>query len=349
MPKSRPTLRSIAGWLAIAGAAAGWACASPAADPGAPSASAAGSGSTPQAAAAPGAAPSDSAAGPRALRTVSILDADLLERAGIRRPERLAYAPDGTLYVLDGESRRVVALDPAGRALRSIGGYGSDDASLQIPVDLGVDRRGSLLVLDRGRAALVAFDREGRFLTAREFEDAAAEEARAPGARLLTDPFGSLWLLATVSRDILPLDSRLSPARVARFLAPEESVRTAELAAFLPSGEAWIYDSGSGALRRFGAGGRLLLSVPVADPAAGGGPSDLAADRAGDLYVAEPAEQRIRAYDPAGRLALERVLGGSAAPWRPTSLALGPQNRLAVAAADRDEIQVLAIERGSGP
>ncbi len=300
-------------------------------------------------AAAPTAAASDTAAAPRSLRTVSILDADLLERAGIRRPERLAYAPDGTLYVLDGESRRVVALDPAGRPLRSIGGYGSDDASLQIPVDLGVDRRGSLLVLDRGRAALVAFDREGRFLTAREFEDAAAEEARAPGARLLEDPFGSLWLLGTVSRDLLPLDTHLSPARVARFLAPEESVRTVDLAAFLPSGEAWIYDAGAGALRRFGAGGRLLLTVPIAEPVAEAAPSDLVADRAGDLFVAEPAEQRIRAFDAGGRMTLERVLGGAAAPWRPTSLALGPQNRLAAASADRDEIQVMAIERGSGP
>ncbi len=327
MAKSRPTLRFTTAWLAIAGAAAGWACAAAAAGPAAP----------------------DTAAAPRSLRTVSILDADLLERAGIRRPERLAYAPDGTLYVLDGESRRVVALDPAGRMLRSIGGYGSDDASLQIPVDLGVDRRGSLLVLDRGRAALVAFDREGRFLTAREFEDAAAEEARAPGARLLTDPFGSLWLLGTVSRDLLPLDTHLAPARVARYLAPEESVRTVDLAAFLPSGEAWIYDAGAGALRRFGSEGRLLLTVPIAEPVAGAAPSDLVADRAGDLYVAEPAEQRIRAFEAGGRMALERVLGGAGAPWRPTSLALGPQSRLAVASADRDEIQVLAIERGSGP
>jgi streptogramin lyase len=340
MPKSRPTLRSIAAWLSVAGAAAGWACASAAPDPGAPSVPAA----LP-------AAPSDtaSAAAPRALRTLSILDADLLEHAGIRRPERLAYAPDGTLYVLDGESRRVVALDPAGRPLRSIGGYGSDDASLQLPVDLGVDRRGSLLVLDRGRAALVAFDHEGRFLTAREFEDAAAEEARAPGARLLTDPFGSLWLLAPVSRDLLPLDSHLAPARVARFLAPEESVRTVRLAAFLPSGEAWVYDAGAGALRRFGAGGGLLLSVPVADPTAGESASDLVVDRTGDLYMAEAAEQRIRAFDASGRATVERVLGGAAVPWRPTSLALGPQNRLAVADADRDEIQVLSIERGSGP
>ncbi len=333
MPKSRPRTRCLAAWL--------------------PLLIACGAGLAPRLTLADPAAPDSSFTTPnaelRSLRTVSILDRDCLERAGIRRPERLAYAPDGVLYVLDAVTRRVVALDPSGRALRTVGGYGADEASLQMPVDLGIDRRGSLLVLDRARAALIAYDREGRFLTARAFEGASAEEARAPGVRLLSDPFGALWLLAPVSRDLVPLDDHLSPSRVAHFLAPEDSVRAIRLAAFLPSGDVWIYDGGAGALRRFDVGGRLVATIRLTDFTIAAAPSDLAADRAGDLYVADAAAQRIRAYDSTGRMVTERLLGGTRSPWRPTSLALGPDARLAVADADRDEIQVLAIDRGAGP
>ena len=222
MVQSRPTIRCLAAWLPLLLLAGSG-----------------GLGPRPARAGAPPPEPhaaSQADLAPRSLRTVSILDRECLERAGIRRPERLAYAPNGVLYVLDAGMRRVVALDPAGRALVTVGGYGADDASLQVPVDLGIDRRGSLLVLDRARGALIAYDRDGRFLTARAFEDAAAEEARAPGARFLSDRFGALWLLAPVSRDLVPLDTHLSPARVARFLAPEDSVRAIRLGVFLPSG-----------------------------------------------------------------------------------------------------------------
>src|SRR5207249_5971911 len=123
----------------------------------------------------PGAGDSASAP-PRALRVERILDRDALEQAGIRRPSRLAYDSDGNLHVLDAETRRITKLDPRGRVLYEVGGYGSDETSLELPQDLALDRDQSLLVLDRGRGALVAFDRAGRFLGRRPFQGAASEE-----------------------------------------------------------------------------------------------------------------------------------------------------------------------------
>ena len=82
--------------------------------------------------------PGDSAsAPPRALRVERILDRDALEQAGIRRPSRLAYDSDGNLHVLDAETRRVTKLDPRGRVLYEVGGYGSDETSLTLPVAQG--------------------------------------------------------------------------------------------------------------------------------------------------------------------------------------------------------------------
>jgi sugar lactone lactonase YvrE len=300
-----------------------------------------------------GAAPPISLEGPAgpplALRTERILDREALEALGVPRPSRLKYDTSGNLYVLDAVSRRVVKLDPRGTPLLDLGGYGEDEASFTVPCDLAVDARQSLLVLDRGKGAVIAFDGNGRFLAARSLAPDVATEAFAPSARLMVDPFGALWLLAPRSRDLLPLDERLARSRRSRFLAPEESLGAVAGAAFLPGGGVWIHDPDAGALRRFGASGRLLGTVSLRDSTGFAAPSELAADGGGYLYVPDVEGQRILVYDPQGVLRFTRPLGGSSVPWRPAGLAISRLDRVAIADPDRGEIQIFTIERGNAP
>jgi streptogramin lyase len=275
------------------------------------------------------------------LRTESILDRETLEAAGIRRPTRLSYDSDGNLHVLDAETRRVTKLDPRGHVLYEVGGYGSDETSLELPVDIVVDRDQSLLVLDRGRGALVAFDRSGRFLGQRPFQGAAAEESRGAGARILLDRLGTLWLLSAHARDLMPLDDRLKPARATRYLVPEDSVGAPIAAAASPGGEVWIWDSTRGTLRRFAATGRWAFSSVMSRKPEEMTVSDLAADRAGYLYAADPVGQRVLVFAPDGFPQVNRALGGDRIHWRPRALAIGPRRQVAVADPERDEIQVL--------
>ena len=286
---------------------------------------------------------------PTALRTEWTFDRDALEAAGIRRPSRLAYDSDGNLHVLDGETRRITKLDPRGRVLYEVGGYGSDETSLELPQDLVVDRDQSLLVLDRGRGAVVAFDRAGRFLGLKPFQASALEESRDAGARLLLDRFGKLWLLSARARDLVPLDDRLGRARVARYLVPEDSVLTPLAAAAGERGEVWIYDAARGGLRRFDASGRFRFGL-VLDPLPKAvSISDLAVDRAGHLYAADAVGQRILVIGTDGSILLTRALGGDRVPWRPAALAIGPHGQIAVADPERSEIQVLEPVRGARP
>ena len=296
------------------------------------------------------AAPPDSTSiAPRALRVEWTLDKDALDAVGIHRPSRLAYDQDGNLHVLDADTRRVTKLDPRGRVIYEVGGYGSDETSFELPVDIAVDRDQSLLVLDRGRGAIVAFDRSGRFLGQRLFQGAAAEESRGPGARILLDRFGKLWLVSPHARDLVPLDDRLAPARATRYLIPEDSVETPLTVASAPGGDVWIYDAARGALRRFGASGRLK-GTSVLDPKPDHvSISDLAVDRGGFLYAADPIGQRVLVFDESGALILSRALGGDRVHWRPAAMALGPRGQLALADPERGEIQVLLPERTVGP
>ncbi len=287
---------------------------------------------------------------PGELRTERVLDREALEAVGIRRPARLAFDADGNLHVLDAETRHVVKLDPHGKLLYDIGGYGQDETSLELPVDIAVDRDQSLLVLDRGRGALVAFDRAGRFLGQRLFQGAAAEEAREAGARILLDRFGKLWLLSAHDRDLTALDDRLMPARATRYLMPEESLRAPLAAAISRDGEVWIYDAGRAALLRFDPSGRLTLTQPLGRPAT---IADLGVDRAGYLYAADRTMQEIKGCgDGLDGLATLRVLGGDRIPWRPGALCIGPSRQIAVADPDRPEIQILTPQPkplGTGP
>ena len=280
---------------------------------------------------------------PSGLRTERILDRDALEAIGIRRPVRLAFDAEGDLHVLDGETRHVVKLDPRGRVLYDVGGYGSDETSLEMPVDIAVDRDQSLYVLDRGRGALVAFDRAGRFLGQRLFQGAAAEEAREAGARILLDRFGKLWLLAVHDRDLVALDDQLAPLRTSRYLVPEDSLRSPMAVASSREGEIWIYDAARRALLRFDPSGRLTLTLRH-----DGGPasaiSDLAVDRAGYLFAADPSAQDVKAFGKDVPLTTLRVMGGDRIPWRPGALAMGPGRQIALADPDRPEIQILIPE-----
>jgi len=286
-------------------------------------------------------APADSSA--YALRTEGSFDRDALESVGIRHPARLAYDADGNLHVLDAETRRVMKLDPRGHLLYEVGGSGTDETAFDLPVDLAVDRDQSLLVMDRGRAALLAFDRSGRFLAVRSFQGEAAEDARDAGSRLLLDRFGKLWLLAPRARDLVPLDDRLAPARTTRFLTPEDSVEAPTLAALRAGGESWVFDAARG-LARFDATGKLLRGgwKPGADQPA---LSDLAVDASGTVLASDPAGQRLLVFTPDGRLVLSRALGGATHHWRPQALALGPNGRVAIADPERCEIQILTLVR----
>jgi sugar lactone lactonase YvrE len=298
------------------------------------------------------------AAPPRSLRAERLLDRERLRAWGIERPARLAFDDTGALYVLDTRARRVVRLaigphasgdDPgAGNGVATL--FGDESGATTLPSDIALDLRGSLLVLDRGGATLLAYDRRSAFLGARDLDPSLAVEARAPESRLLRDPYGDLWLLAPRERDLVPLDARLERRRAGRFLAPEDSLADPVAAAFLPNGGGWIADRGVGRIWRFDTTGRIAGSVAL-DDSATGSPSDLVSDATGALFVAYAGASRIVVFAADGSRLHTRWLGGDGPThaWRPGSIAWGGGDRVAVADESRDEIWIFAVEREAAP
>lgn len=292
---------------------------------------------------------------PQALRSERILDRATLESWGVPRPTRLAFDADGALYILDTGRRRLVKVGPDGALLHEVSLSGDNPASTMEPADVLVDARGSVVVLDRASASILAYDKSGALLAARPLAPDLADEARDPRASLLQDAFGRLWLLAPRERDLVRLDASLRRDRTGRFLTPEDSVGAPGAAAASRNGDTWIADLASGALRRFRPSGALAGLAGTADSSGVLSRARivaLATDGSGYVYAADALEQRILVFADDGSRTAERALGGGAHAWRPSALAWGSQDRLAAADAERGEVQIFVIERaahGAGP
>jgi len=77
----------------------------------------------------------------------------------------LAFAPDGSFYVLDVGNRRVQHFDKARHFVGAWGGFGSQPGKFVDPVAIAVDRKGLIHVLDDQRGVVETYDRDGRVLS----------------------------------------------------------------------------------------------------------------------------------------------------------------------------------------
>lgn len=91
----------------------------------------------------------------------SIVDDPQADQLILGRP---AEAPDGRIFVPGGEERRVLVLSESGEYLSSFGVAGTAKGGLAFPIGVAFGLRGTILVLDRMRHTILAYDQEFRFL-----------------------------------------------------------------------------------------------------------------------------------------------------------------------------------------
>lgn len=83
------------------------------------------------------------------------------------RPTALAVNEDlSRLYVADSAGNRVVVFGLDGKRLFDFGGGGKENGKFNFPIDIAVDREGSVYVLDARNFRVQVFDKDGRFVTA---------------------------------------------------------------------------------------------------------------------------------------------------------------------------------------
>jgi sugar lactone lactonase YvrE len=82
------------------------------------------------------------------------------------RPNAVAVAPNGDVYVSDGYvNSRVVHFNKDGKFIRIIGGVkGTEPGQLQLPHGVAIDSRGRIFVSDSDNKRIAIFDKDGKFV-----------------------------------------------------------------------------------------------------------------------------------------------------------------------------------------
>jgi outer membrane protein assembly factor BamB len=111
----------------------------------------------------------------------------------------LAFAKDGSFYVLDVGNRRVQRFDANRQYLGEWGGFGNDPGQYNDPVGIGVARDGSVWVIDNRRSVVEHYDATGKVLGS--FDPFADDPAPDGANSLAVGPTGELYVsLASPSK-----------------------------------------------------------------------------------------------------------------------------------------------------
>jgi len=79
-------------------------------------------------------------------------------------PTDVAVAPDGRIYVVDGNNDRIAVYSQEGKFLATIGKQGAAEGELNAPIGIDVDAKGNVYVADSGNSRLQIFSSTGKFI-----------------------------------------------------------------------------------------------------------------------------------------------------------------------------------------
>lgn len=255
-------------------------------------------------------------------------------------PKGIADDPNGNLYVAEVVGHRVRRIDAGGR-ISTVGGTGKRGflgdggpavaAKLFRPEDVAADEFGAVFVADSWNHRIRRIDPAGRISTLAGTGEAgyggdggpAAEAVLNEPRGVAVDRAGNIYVCDTKNHRIRRIDARGTIATIAGTGAPDHGGDGGPaLKAMLnrpwnvatdARGSVYVVDRGNDRVRRIDADGIISTVAGTGQPGYAGdrGPADraqlnrpsgVAVDRAGNLYVADTENGRVRRIDSGGTI-----------------------------------------------
>ena len=250
-------------------------------------------------------------------------------------PTGIAVDKAGNLYIADSFSHRIRRVDTTGTIATVAGigelGYGGDGrlavrAQLSFPSGVAADHAGNLYISDPGNNRIRRVDADGTIATIAgtgergyDFHGPAVEAQLDKPSGVVVDEAGNLYIVGLYNFGIRRVDATGTMIEVAGSALPlyerenEQPFSRDRGLAVDDSGNLFISNIDYNYVRRVDATGTVSLVAGTREPGFGGDggpaveaqlnyPEGLAVDKAGNLYIADSGNHRIRRVDAAGTI-----------------------------------------------
>jgi sugar lactone lactonase YvrE len=236
--------------------------------------------------------------------------------AQLNSPAGLAVAGDGRLLVADHHNDRIRAIDARG-AIRTV--FGSAHARLHDPVGIAFADDGTLVVADELNARVVRLDESGALR--RVAGGRAARQALSHPSYVVVDGDGSVVFSDFFANRVRRVDESGQMTNVAGtgeagFTGDGGAAASAQLdfptgLALGPDGSLYVSDTNNSCVRRIDRNGTITTVAGFGTEGFSGdggpatdaeldSPAGLALDAAGNLYIADQRNNRVRRVDTDG-------------------------------------------------
>ncbi len=258
--------------------------------------------------------------------------------SALNSPSSVAVDAAGNIYIADTGNNRVRRLNAQG-AIMTIAGAGASgfsgdggdavSALLNGPQGVAVDGSGNVYIADTGNHRIRKVSPQGIITTIAGADPAAGDNGPAVSARLFEpgglalDPAGNLYISDTLNNRIRRISgsgviSTVAGAGAAGYSGDGGPALQARLnnpqgLALDPAGNLYIADTGNNVIRRVSPSGQITTVAGTGELGNAGdfgpavqaqlfNPNAVALDRAGNLYIADSANNRIRVVDGSGTI-----------------------------------------------